>query len=178
MPRLILLNGPPGVGKSTLARRYLGDHPLALLVEIDELRMAMGGWAEHEESKLQARVLALALVRAHLAAGHDVIVPQYLGRPDFVDELQSMAREVAAIFDHVVLRDGDETVAERFRSRRELLNTEGSEHPQAAVRNEEIDAAIADARRRLDDMTTSRSEVRVVDVAAGDSYDRLMAALE
>lgn len=177
MPRLILLNGPPGVGKSTLARRYVVDHPLALVVEIDELRMAVGGWADHEESKLQARVLALALARAHLAAGHDVVIPQYLGRPGFVDQLQLVAEEVAAIFDHVVLRDSVGAVVKRFRARRALLDAEGFVHPQADVGNDEIDAAVADAHRRLHDMTSSRPDVHVVDVATGDSYDQLITAL-
>lgn len=30
--RLILLNGPPGVGKSAVARRYLDDHHISLPV--------------------------------------------------------------------------------------------------------------------------------------------------
>lgn len=43
MIRLILLNGLPGVGKSTLAARYLTDHPGVLVVEADELRSWIGG---------------------------------------------------------------------------------------------------------------------------------------
>ena len=33
MPRLIVLNGSPGIGKSTLARRYVEEHPLTLCLE-------------------------------------------------------------------------------------------------------------------------------------------------
>ncbi|TCO60925.1 hypothetical protein [Actinocrispum wychmicini] len=36
MPRLIHLNGPPAIGKSTLAERYVDDHP-ALLRMYDDL---------------------------------------------------------------------------------------------------------------------------------------------
>lgn len=42
--RLIHLNGPPGAGRTTLARQYLADHPLALVVDLDDLRMNLGRW--------------------------------------------------------------------------------------------------------------------------------------
>jgi len=89
--RLIHFNGPPGVGKSSLARRYLEDHPLALMVDIDDLRTHLGQWATHEESRLLARDLALALVECHLGAGHEVVVPQFLGRLAFIEKLEATA---------------------------------------------------------------------------------------
>jgi predicted kinase len=76
---LLLVNGPPGVGKSTLARRYVADRPRALLVEVDELRTRLGGWATDEESKVLARELAVDLIHGHLARGYDVVVPQFRG---------------------------------------------------------------------------------------------------
>lgn len=38
VPRVIMLNGPPGCGKSTLARRYVGEHPFTLNLDIDRIR--------------------------------------------------------------------------------------------------------------------------------------------
>lgn len=35
MPRLIHLNGPSRVGKTTLARRYVDEHPGALVLDLD-----------------------------------------------------------------------------------------------------------------------------------------------
>ena len=46
MRKLVLVNGPPGVGKSTLARRYAADHPLTLAVEIDVVRAMIGAWLD------------------------------------------------------------------------------------------------------------------------------------
>ena len=45
-PRLVLLNGPPGIGKSTLSRRYVEAHPGTLDLDVDRLRSFVGGWRE------------------------------------------------------------------------------------------------------------------------------------
>jgi predicted kinase len=74
--KLVLLNGPPAVGKSTLARRFADEHPLTLVLEIDMVRALLGAWLdEWQRSGTVARVIALAMARTHLEAGHDVIVP-------------------------------------------------------------------------------------------------------
>jgi hypothetical protein len=46
MPRLIHLNGPSRVGKSTLARRYVDEHPGTLALDLDVLAGLIGGWRE------------------------------------------------------------------------------------------------------------------------------------
>ncbi|WP_134768336.1 AAA family ATPase [Nocardioides sp. 1609] len=100
-PRLILLNGMPGSGKSTLARRYLADHAGVLCVEADELRRWIGGDPAHHAEA--ARHLSLALARAHLEAGYDVVVPQLVARLDQVARYEDVALEAGAELVEVVL---------------------------------------------------------------------------
>ena len=47
MTRLILLNGPPGIGKSTIGIRYATAHPLAFCLDVDLVRRSIGGWMDH-----------------------------------------------------------------------------------------------------------------------------------
>lgn len=118
MPRLILLNGPPACGKSTLARRYVDEHPLTLNLDVDLLRSLIGRWRDEPHAAgLLAREVALAAARAHLAAGHDVVVPQFLARPTFVEQLERLAPEVAATFHEVVLLDTKENMLRRYAER-------------------------------------------------------------
>jgi predicted kinase len=115
---LLLLNGPPGVGKSTVAARYVDDHPLALNLDIDVLRAQLGRWQEDVGTAgLLARALALSAARTHLLAGHDVVVPQFLGRPEFIDQLAALADEVGVDFVEVILLDSKENVLRRFQAR-------------------------------------------------------------
>jgi predicted kinase len=60
MPRLVLLNGPPGNGKSTVGRMFAADHPLALCLDIDQVRAMLGRWRDDAtEAGLRARAIAL-----------------------------------------------------------------------------------------------------------------------
>jgi predicted kinase len=103
-PRLILLNGMPGAGKSTLARRFRDEHPGVLCVDADELRAWIGGDPAHHAEAV--RHLSLAMARAHLEAGFDVVVPQLVARVDQLERFERAAFEAGADIVEVVLHGG------------------------------------------------------------------------
>lgn len=120
MARLILLNGPPGIGKSTLAQRYVDDHPLALNLDIDSVRRLLGRWQDRpNEAGLLARAMTLTMAREHLTSGHDVVLPQFLGRPQFLQQAEDVAAGAGAQFAEFVLMTGRDDARDRFVRRTE-----------------------------------------------------------
>lgn len=118
MPRLIVLNGPPAIGKSTLAQRYVEEHPLALNLDIDSVRRLLGRWQDApNEAGLLARELTLTMARVHLGGGHDVVLPQYLGQPAFLQQAEDVATEAGASFHEFVLMDSRDDAVRRFTER-------------------------------------------------------------
>ncbi|ONI80540.1 hypothetical protein ALI22I_45475 [Saccharothrix sp. ALI-22-I] len=121
MARLIALNGPPGCGKSTIARRYAEDHPPALALDVDRVRDLISG--DLRQAGLLARDIAIAAARTHLTSGHDVVVPQFLGRPEFLDRLRHLAADVGVTFHEIVLLDSKENALRRFAERGTIHET-------------------------------------------------------
>jgi predicted kinase len=115
---LILINGAPGSGKSTLARLLVDERPLALLLDIDTLRGQLGQWsADPQSAGMTARRLALVMIRAHLEAGLDVVVPQLLFRAAFILELERAAGVAGSRFVEIALVSSPEEAAARFAAR-------------------------------------------------------------
>ena len=165
--RLIHINGLPGMGKSSLAEEYGRRRALALVIDIDQLRTRLGHWESRPESKTLARDLAVALAAAHLGAGHDVVVPQYVGRADFVERLEVVASDAGARFIEVILV-GDRTLArERFGERRVQLQLEGRAHPQADIAEAAVDSMLVAAADLLDRLCVERPTVRPVRADGG-----------
>lgn len=176
-PKLILLNGPPGSGKSTLARMYADAHPLALNLDIDRVRALLGQWrSDPRAAGLLAREIALAAARACLAEGRDVVVPQYVGVPEFVDRLERLADEAGAAFHEVVLLDSKEDALRRFAERTRLAADPA--HVEAA---ELADAGtVAEMHDRLTALLTDRPRARVIRTRDGQvaaAYQSLVDAL-
>lgn len=161
--RLIHLNGPTAVGKSTIAAALLDDRPLALVVDIDELRVRLGGWREQPDAKRVARELGFGLARQHLEAGHDVVLPQLLVRSDVIEELSQMARSAGADFVELVLL----APANELRSRLEATVGEAP-HPRHEFSIDELTAQIEHARTALESIAAARPDARLVSVAGAD----------
>jgi len=115
MPRLILLNGPPGIGKSTIASRYVDEHPGTLNLDVDRVRHLIGGWrTDFVGVGTIVRPVAQAMLRAHLVGGRDVVMPQYVGATSEVGEFERIARGDGAGFVEVVLMADRGESVERF----------------------------------------------------------------
>lgn len=179
--RLILVNGPPASGKSTVARRYVDAHVGVVLVEVDALRTTLPGWEEDGATRLVARDLAAAAVVEHLDAGRDVVLAQYLGRLGYVVWLEEMARERGVTFLEVILAIDSGLAIERFRARRRAMAERGERHPERDIADADVEALVLDAIGRLDRLAAARPASRVVPVdpeASEDEVDRrLLAAL-
>jgi hypothetical protein len=77
--RLIHLNGPPGIGKSTIAAAFAGRNPGVLNPDIDSLAAMIGSYGDSFSDSLGAATLPTAPTgRVHLTRGHDVIMPQVM----------------------------------------------------------------------------------------------------
>jgi predicted kinase len=165
VPRLILLNGPPGCGKSTLAQRFVDEHPLTASLDVDRVRSMLGGWQDNLiEAGLLARAMTLAMARTLLTSDHDVVIPQYLGRVDFIHQLEQLAAHAAASFIEIVLLDSLENSVTRYMTRG------GSETP----------AALGEMYDRLVQLLATRPDVQIIHNHEGrvdEAYGALLACL-
>ena len=157
---LIHLNGPACVGKSTIAASLVARRPLALCLDIDALRMQLGGWETEPEAKRVARDLAYNLAAHHLAAGRDVVVPQLDSRPEVIDLLAGIAEAAGASFHEIVLVADVEDLALR-------LERDGVDdaHPRRAFTNEELRSQMEYSLAHLPEMVAGRADAHVLDVS-------------
>ena len=101
---LIHLNGPAGVGKSTLAQRYVDEHHGVLNLDIDRVVAMLGRWDDDFGAALApARNLAIAMAETHLRTGFNVVMPQLVTSHDEAARFEAAAERAGATYLEVAL---------------------------------------------------------------------------
>jgi len=180
VPRLIHLNGPPGIGKSTLAQLYVDNHPGVLNLDIDRVRCLIGGWREcFGESGELVRPIALSMAGTHLRAGHDVVMPQYLGALGEVERFETVAHASGASFCEIVIIDTLERSIERFSQRGRGEDLPWHDQVREYVELNGGTVLLADMHNRLCEVIASRpyAVVRSDLGAIRETYEALVLAL-
>jgi predicted kinase len=173
---LLHLNGPPGIGKSTISALWAERHPRTLNLDIDVLHPLIGGWRDPgQDTHALARPLGRAMASAYLATGHDVVLPQYLGRLDEVESFERVALDQGAHFREVVLLDERDAAIARFDARRD--DTAWNQHNRRVVADLGGAAFLAEMYDRLLAIVGSRPAAVVVR-SVPDAIEETYAAIE
>ncbi|GAB3139065.1 AAA family ATPase [Amycolatopsis sp. NPDC004378] len=150
-PRLIHLNGPSGIGKSTVAEAYAERHAGVLNLDTDRVVCLIGGWRDtFFETFKAAQLLTAAMAETHLRTGHDVVMPQLATRVADVEPFEEVAERCGAEYREILLTAEKTVACSRFESRVGNAGTQG-----------------------IDDVVTSRGGAAVV----GRIHDQLAAYL-
>jgi predicted ABC-type ATPase len=118
--RCIHLNGPPGIGKSTVASAFADRHPGVLNLDIDQVTALIGGWRDRFSDSFEAgTLLAAAMARVHLANGHDVIMPQMMTNVNAGElaDFESAAVAAEAEYCQILLTARVESAVDRYLER-------------------------------------------------------------
>jgi predicted kinase len=117
-PKVILLNGFAGSGKTTIAKMFTDNHSLAMRIEADELIVTIGDWLSHED---EARTIVDALIKKMLETatllGHDVIIPYLVSNSVTADAFKQIAEDTGSDFFEFYLKTDRHTALRRLLAR-------------------------------------------------------------
>lgn len=116
--KLIVLNGFAAAGKTTIAKKYIAEHSMAMSLEADTIVDNIGDWINHrEEVRSLTFELTKAMLRAYLPSGHDAVLPYLITNTEEVQEFESIAADCSADYHEFVLYSEREDAIARLLKR-------------------------------------------------------------
>lgn len=174
---VLIVTGPCGAGKSTVAREWCSRFARAAHVAVDLLRhMVVSGHAspvpgesDPEEARRQgdlARLNACALARNFAAAGFDVVIDDVLEQPDELDAYLAELWELDVAFvtllpDAETLRHRDEARGDEQRMGDRAAQLHAVFSSNGETRGLRLDTAAWDAEQTVDAIIERLDEARI-----------------
>ncbi|MDI9915426.1 AAA family ATPase [Rhodococcus sp. IEGM 1379] len=181
MPRLIHLNGPSGIGKSTIAQMYAERHPGVLNLDTDHVVSLIGGWQENFWTALvAARQLAISMAQTHLQTGHDVVMPQLVTSYEEIEGFETASSNSDSHYLEFALTAGKHQALARFAERSTHANSPRQRQLDQVIAQNGGPILVARIHDHLTEYLQTRPHCRVLDAGGHDPerpYDSLDALL-
>lgn len=156
--KLIVINGPCGVGKSTLARKIHADLQLSFLLDIDAQSLFISGYRDYREERWEMMLaLSAAVINAMLPLGRTVIVDKMTYAPSVLDSYYDLAKKHGAEVREIMLWASKESVLQRAHER--------GWRPNGLLTPEKVEMFWD----RLNDIKNGRTQATLIDTDTLDS---------
>lgn len=162
-----------------MARLLADARSFTLVLDIDGVRHSLGAWeSDPIAAGRTARRLAIAAARAHLEDHHDVVVPQFLGRDEFINELEACTSATESQFIEVLLTLDRNVARDAFLERRRTSTDPIHVDAAALVPAGQEDEVLAEMAERLEQLYRDRPQAMRVPVMRGDETATLAKLID
>ncbi|NQV88959.1 MAG: AAA family ATPase [Parcubacteria group bacterium] len=116
--KMIIINGPCGVGKSILGRKVSETLPLSFRLALDDISRYISHYTEYREERWKlVRAIGEAMVKAVFSEGRDIVIDKMLYDPILIDAYRKIAEENNAEIFEFLLWAPKDVVMGRARDR-------------------------------------------------------------
>ena len=150
-------------------------------MDFDELWLLIGDWQHHNGKGQDLAIAAgLAMARAHLQAGYDVVAPQFALGQDFFEATDAIVAETSSACHEIVLTGHPERVAARFRQRRAERTLAAESDVSTNIPDDRVDEVVARATEALTALAAARPHTTVIstDGDVDSTYMRVREVLQ
>lgn len=164
MSKLIIINGPCGIGKSTTAKNLHKSMPLSYLVDVDAIGRNISHYSEYNEERWELReAVAFATVHAVLATDRNAIVEKMIFWKHVLDKYLEIGKKYGADITEIILWASKDFVMERAEKR--------GWHEGGLLTPEKVEKFW----HNIDELRTKRPNAHVIDVTDMAEEDVLRA---